>query len=130
MPLVQKLTPLFTRTNTETGEITTPDSKVYLILIFTNQEEQIFELANTRDEAFRICLRWASDINLAKSQVLTNNHTIEDSISVYSFIRICFIKETNAAMDSEITLDEITEWTAEAEDPSELWKKDGFEEET
>ena len=82
MALVKKLVPVVARINKETGISNYPSDprKVYLILLFLDDETRTFELVTSREEAFDVCLEHVKDCDLGKSQIMTHKHTLEDSI--------------------------------------------------
>lgn len=130
MALVTPVKQIISRVGADGSVIRPQEEKVYLILLFLTDESKTFELAIGRKSAFEICCQYAKDADLVKSQVMTNKHTMEDSISMYSFIRMCFEREKEAAINSEITIEEINDWCAESgKNPEQIWKEDGFLEE-
>ena len=63
--------------------------------------------------------------NIAKSQVMTNKQTPEDTISVYSFIRMIYENMPDLAIKVNMDIDEITEYCLQdGTDPEVLYKED------
>lgn len=126
--LVKKLKQIAFRV-TEEGNKKEPDQKVYMILLFLNDETKTFELVYTREEAFQICLEHMNDADIVTSQVMTNKHTMENCISIYSFIRGTAQAHEELAVNSELDMDELNETVVQlGKDPEELWKEDMGEE--
>lgn len=130
MALVQPVKQFISKVDKNGNKIRPKEEKVYLILLYLLDESKTFELAVTRRLAFDACCQYAKDADLVKSQVMTDKHTMQDSISLYSFMRMCFEKEKEAALETEITIEELNDWCSEnGDNPEQVWKEDGFLEE-
>ena len=125
MALVKKLKHIAGIRNKETGEVTFPNQKVYIVFLYNNDETQTFEKFYTREETFEYCVDNVTVANIAKSQVMTNKQTPEDTISVYSFIRMIYENMPDLAIKVNMDIDEITEYAIQdGTDPEVLYKED------
>ena len=125
MALVKKLKQIAGIRNKETGEVTFPNQKVYIVFLYNNDETQTFEKFYTREETFEYCVDNGTGANIAKSQVMTNKQTPEDTISVYSFIRMIYENMPDLAIKVNMDIDEITEYAIQdGTDPEVLYKED------
>ena len=129
--LVKKLKQIAVRLDPVTKKPIAPkEQKVYMVLLFLDDETRSFELVHTRKEAFEICLQHMEDCDIATSQVMTNKHTMEDCISIYSFVRGCLEAFHDLALEADLDLDQLNEWCIQSgKNPDEVWKDDMGEEE-
>lgn len=124
MALVKVLKPIAGIRDKETGEIKYPEQKVYIVFLYNNDETKTFETFYTREECFEYCVNNVSAANIVDSQVMTNKQTPQDTISVYSFIRMIYENMPDLAVKMDVDMDDISEYAMDYGDPEQIYNED------
>ena len=136
MAMVEEMISVVGRVD-QNGNTVKPDSpKVYLCLLQLDSEERIWdvfkgirygepvpegnayyidsngELKSTREETYLYLESLIDHINLKESYVMTQNQTMKENITVYSFMRMCLEADVVISKSAQLTLDELDEFCA------------------